>query len=412
MPSAANPMAPSGKSHPQTHPGWPQPYSCSWCRICWNPFHWILAWMWSWLLESRCISVGITLPKDHFVVFSWFCSHLRRFRAEALSFKICSWSCNWYFPARRTWRRKEHSISFVKASATWAPEWTHRKLTFSANMSLMDLANSWVLNSWQFGGAVRLTKSNNDLQSVTAMSSLKVALAIVYGRFCNVCLGCFQLSCGFIIQAQNKRSQESWSNVELSEVASADNVLTTTFWIFLHPHDIGDTGLVTLFLIWSWLVIIIMPVWESGCFFDEKEASEKAKNRILSTRIGWIVMAISLKRFASCRTLLAWTRVCTLALFTWLCRKLSRLDRSGLVFTAAYWSDPIRARRSCCSSLVTGLSISFLRSELTWMGSILDTYCYILLLWESDAVVGILIHLDACEYKALILFGSKWITLF
>ena len=65
------------------------------------------------------------------------------------------------------------------------------------------------LNSWQFGGAVRDTISYNDLQSVTAMSSFKVALAIVFGKFSSVCLVFFQWMFGLSIHAQNNLSQES-----------------------------------------------------------------------------------------------------------------------------------------------------------------------------------------------------------
>ena len=109
----------------------------------------------------------------------------------------------------------------------------------------MDRARICVLNSWQFGGAVRDTISYNDLQSVTAMSSFKVALAIVFGKFSSVCLVFFQWMFGLSIHAQNNLSQESWSNVEFKEVASAERVLTTTFCIFLQTQEIGDTGQVT-----------------------------------------------------------------------------------------------------------------------------------------------------------------------
>ena len=134
---------------------------------------------------------------------------------------------------------------FVRASATWAPACTQRCTTPSLIMSLIALAWSWALYSWQLGWAVLLTRSNNDLQSVTAIASetsFKVGAAYVFGSCFKVSLGCFQLMFGFCIHPQNKRYHDSWSKVELSDIVSADSVLTTTFWIFLHPQLIGLTG--------------------------------------------------------------------------------------------------------------------------------------------------------------------------
>jgi len=45
--------------------------------------------------------------------------------------------------------------------------------------------------------------------------------------------------------------------------------------------------------------MIIIPVCESGCFFEENEASENARNLNLLIGIGWMVIVVSLWRFAS-----------------------------------------------------------------------------------------------------------------
>jgi hypothetical protein len=94
----------------------------------------------------------------------------------------------------------------------------------------MALACSCVRNSWQLGGAVRVTKSNKDLQSVTAIegSSLKVAVAKVSGSLLSVVVAFFQSVLGFRIQLQKSLNHDSWSKVVLKDVVSADSVLVTT----------------------------------------------------------------------------------------------------------------------------------------------------------------------------------------
>ena len=65
-------------------------------------------------------------------------------------------------------------------------------------------------NSWQLGIAVRDTKSNKDLQSVTVISEvLLVAVVIVLGNSDKVVLGSFHLVLVSRIQAQYNHSQES-----------------------------------------------------------------------------------------------------------------------------------------------------------------------------------------------------------
>lgn len=58
----------------------------------------------------------------------------------------------------------------VRASANCAPEWTQCSEIPSFSMSLMARAWSCVLNSEQFGTAVRVVKSYKLLQSVIARS--------------------------------------------------------------------------------------------------------------------------------------------------------------------------------------------------------------------------------------------------
>lgn len=59
--------------------------------------------------------------------------------------------------------------------------------------------------------AVRVTRSNSDLQSVTAIdgSSLKVAVAYVGGSALRVSVGFRQSVRGSLIQLQNSLNQES-----------------------------------------------------------------------------------------------------------------------------------------------------------------------------------------------------------
>ena len=95
-----------------------------------------------------------------------------RFLADALFFKTSLESWRQYVPCLRVSLKKFASIIFVRASANWAPEWTQCNFMPSERMSLIERAKSWVLNSEQFGMAVRVVKSYRLLQSVMAKSSL------------------------------------------------------------------------------------------------------------------------------------------------------------------------------------------------------------------------------------------------
>ena len=83
-------------------------------------------------------------------------------------------------------------------------------------MSLMDLAASCVLNSAHWGGAVLVTRSNKDLQSVAATLwgsswDLKVVVVTADGNCFKVSLGLRYSVLGFNIQAQHNFTHESWS---------------------------------------------------------------------------------------------------------------------------------------------------------------------------------------------------------
>ena len=119
-----------------------------------------------------------------------------------------------------------------------------------------------------------------------AGSSLKVAVEYDGGNDLSVSVGFFHLVLGLMIQFQNKRNHDSWSSVVLREVVSAESVLVTTLWIFLHPQLIGLTGHVWFLAMSSCVVMIIMPVCDSGTFLEANDASENARNRILLSGIG------------------------------------------------------------------------------------------------------------------------------
>ena len=303
-------------------------------------------------------------------------SHWDLDRAVCLSFKTFCSSCKQYWPSFRVCLKKRLCIIFVNASANWAPECAHLRFIPSASMSLMALACSCVRNSWQFGGAVLVTRWYNDLQSVTAMSgsSLLVAVAYVCGSCLRVSVVFFQLIIGLLIHAQYNLNHDNWSKVLPKEVVSAERVLVTTRWIFLQPHDIGFTAQTWFLEISAWVVMMIIPVCDSGCFFEANEASEKARNRTLSMGIGWIRMWVSLYLLASCNTWLACIKVAMVALFMSLWRNDKRLARSGLVFTDANCNEPMSPRNWCFSCSVTSnSSLAFLCGSI-WIGSILDTY--------------------------------------
>ena len=260
--------------------------------------------------------------------------------------------------------------------------------------SLINLAWSWVRNSWQLGGAVRLIKSYKDLQSVVINElfdggswwsnfwtwSGGVAVdwspsrggiaANAGGSWRRVSSACFQSRSTLFSQPQYNLTHERISTAPARDMASADKVLTATFWIFLECQTIGFTMLVLFSPINLWHDMIIIPWWESGTFGEAKEASEKAMNRSWSRGIGWIFNVVTANILASCNTLFASMSVLTLARLIWDCNIPSLLHKSGRLLVAAYCKDPITARRDCLSGSVTAASGTALRSlemEIAWM---------------------------------------------
>ena len=72
--------------------------------------------------------------------------------------------------------------------------------------------------------------------------------------------------------------------------------------------------------------MIMDPECESGCFGDENDASENARNLSCLMSIGWILILVSLWRFASWRVLFASVSVDIVAVLIALCKWLKRLE--------------------------------------------------------------------------------------
>ena len=282
------------------------------------------------------------------------------------------------------------SITFVRESAIWAPDGTHRILIPFWRCSLMSFACSIVLNSVHAGGAVRLIRSYNDLQSVVIMACCSEGNCLINsstdsgigtwgsssgckaenagGSWRSVSSACFHLHRWSMTQAHISRIQDKTSTAPAKAMASADNVLTTTFCIFLECHIIGLITLWALSPIFLWAAIMIIPWWELGFFSDAKEASEKATYRRSLRLIGCMCMAVDACCLASWSVLLASMRVETLAVLIRLCNHPRREHKSGRVFTAAYCKLPISARSSCRSCSETTSSDWERRSrEREWL---------------------------------------------
>ena len=190
--------------------------------------------------------------------------------------------------------------------------------------------------------------------------------------------GFFQSIEGSSNHAQYSFSHDNWSRVDAKDIVSAERVLVTTFWIFLQPHDNGLMGQETFCDILLWVPNMILPACESGLDFEANDASENARKRKSSRDIGWIHSWTSWCLLPSCKTRFASISVSTWALLIFDCNMLRRLDKSGRVFTAAYWRLPIKARSSWRSESVTGSSgVDFLFMSML-MGLILRMYS----LWE------------------------------
>ena len=206
--------------------------------------------------------------------------------------------------------------------------------------TVYETLGSWEAQFWSQGHRGICSLSPH-VTAIELMSSFTVGAAYVGGNSFRVCLDCFQFSHGFWNQPQYKRNHDNWSSVEFKDIVSAESVLTTTFWIFLHPQLMGLTGHWWFLAISACVVMMIIPVCESDCFFEENDASEKARNLIFWKSIGCILMVMSLCFLALWSTLLASFKVEIVAVLIELWRWLNLLAKSGLVFTDAYCRDPI-----------------------------------------------------------------------
>ena len=289
----------------------------------------------------------------------------------------------------------------------------------------MSLAWSKVRNSWQLGGACLLMRSKSDLQSVVIIDwalagSLKSASCTVVGgcddRVSSSCGGiaakaggsCSSVSSAFChrhfqsrIQAQYSLIHARVSTAPASDMASADNVLTTTFWIFFECQTRGFTGLVWLVLIWP--AITSMPWCESGTLGDANEASENAMNRVSSNGIGWNLMGTSACILASWRILFPSIKVPTTALLIWDWSHPGREHKSGRVFTAAYWREPMRALAFFFTHRFKGLSFS-----ISWDLNGMDIL-HILFLIYPNGLVTFLRDFQTSESEHPAFSTSKWI---
>ena len=329
----------------------------------------------------------------------------------ALALSVVFSSTSLYCPNLKVSLRKCACMAFVKASASWAPVCTHLSWMPSFNDSFIDLAMSWTLNSEHDGGAVRVIRSNNDLQSVIATSwfSCTVETEMAGSSRSRALSGSRHCTLGSRSHRQCSRIQAIWSKADAKEVVSADNVLVTTFWIFLLPQVKGLIGHWELLLISSWVPTIIEPAWESGFLVEAKDASEKAMNLKFWCGMGFMVIVTSWYRLASWSSRLA---DCNVSMLAWLISDWSSeslLERSGRVFVAAYWSEPIRPRRWPLSASVTGKLGCVLRWTSIGIDGIFRTY--------ADWLKTMLMIIFLCEFnpgkgKGRWTFWTKSILLF
>ena len=325
-------------------------------------------------------------------------SHCIRARESERSRRIWSSSCRLYRPRARHSRRMLASMILVNASANCACDGTHLICIPFLKCSLMSLACNWVLNSWQLGGACLLMRSKSDLQSVVIMAwvfsgNFESACCRVIGGFVSlesssggiaanaggnltkVSSACCHWHWPSRIHAQYNRIHDSTSTAPASDIASAESVLTTTFWIFLECHTSGLTGQFLFSAIDLWVDIIIIPWCESGFLAEANEASENATNRMSLMDIGWNLMVTSAWSFVSWSILFPSSRVEIVALLIWVWSHPSRAATSGRVLTAAYCKEPTSARRLWRSVSVTGaVGINFLSLGI-WIGLMSLTYC-------------------------------------
>ena len=77
--------------------------------------------------------------------------------------------------------------------------------------------------------------------------------------------------------------------MDVNAIVSAARVLTTTFWIFRLPHEIGLITQVQLLAISLWVPKTMLPACDEGTLGDANDASEKARKRKSSVGMGFMV---------------------------------------------------------------------------------------------------------------------------
>ena len=205
----------------------------------WNFIHCKLAW------SSGFVKFCWLVCSSSLLGFDVCCfNHFMRSLVLARSFNIDCSSHKRYEPCFKVSRRNRASMALVKASANWAPVWTHRRLIPSRRVSLIALATHCTRNSEHCGGAVLVIKSCKLLQSVTAMSSAVgiVATVMAGSTFMSASSGRCHCVAGSWSHFQYNLNQLSWSRADAMEMVSAESVLVTTFWIFLLPQMSGLMG--------------------------------------------------------------------------------------------------------------------------------------------------------------------------
>ena len=282
---------------------------------------------------------------------------------------VCKLDCSsnsWKLPAASATRRIVGSIGLVSGSASCKAVGIHLKWQFSWHSSRIRRTSKVVLYSSHDGIAVRVTKSNKDLQSVTIIARWSSFKAF----------GGWRQSKSLITnEPHNKRIQLSLSTPRDTEKASADKVDLTTLAIFLDDQVNGLIGAVTFS--WSSGVVAntMVPWKDDSCLGLAKEASPNTTWVTLSTGIDRKWIWVSLVSWASLKSLFASSSVFTVgrAIWTWISPSFEA--KSGLVWVTAYCTLPINPRRAdfslslalCSGKLLRCLPISI--GRIPWMQS-------------------------------------------
>ena len=168
----------------------------------------------------------IALPKLYFWCGSFSpckagfrCAFVRRLAAS---------SNNWNAPCSSTARRSDESIFLVKGSASCSEVGIHLKKQCSMHLSFLSKTSKVVRYSSNDGIALRLTRWNKDLQSVT------ITAACIWR---NASGGLLHWNSGMINVPHSNRHHLILSTVRDMENAAADKVDLPTLEIFFDDHE-------------------------------------------------------------------------------------------------------------------------------------------------------------------------------